>query len=208
MSYAINIKVQDGGTPYLRAVARAADPKTLKPIVGRSATNTIREHLFGMNQSRPNQLGGPRTQFYAQAARSTQFTDVDGGVVISINQVGIAQRYYGGVIRPKNAKYLTIPASPLAHGKRAREFAGLVVLYSIFTKQPYALAIGAVAYQDGKRVKNLSKRAGEIVFWLKKSVNQEPDPTVLPYDELIYARVERDVNQVIDRAIERAGGAT
>jgi hypothetical protein len=212
VSYAIRVKVQDGASNTVRALNRVTNPKTLSPIVGRSATNTIREHLFGLNQSRPNQLGGRRTQFYAQAARSTHFDEVPGGVLISINQVGIAQRYYGGEIKPKKGKYLTIPVHPAAYGKRAGEM-DLEVVFG-HDGRPIALAtkdsrgVSVRQTKSGKITKTQTGHRGEIMFRLVRSVNQKPDETVLPYDELIYARIERDVNQVIDRAIERGGGAT
>lgn len=208
MSIAISFEVQDTGTKILRTVSQAIQPARIGPIIGRSANNTIREHLFGVNASRPNKLGGKRTNYYAQAARATQFQMQGDAVIVSINQIGIAQRYFGGKITPKTAKFLAIPASPIAHGKRPREFAGLVVLWSIKTHQPFALAVGARAYADGKRVKNISNKEGEILFWLKKSVTQAPDKTVLPYDEQIDARIDRDVASYLDRITQRAGGAT
>lgn len=198
MSFSIRIDVRDRATPVVKAVDRALRPALVNPIIGRSATNTIREHLFGLNSTRPNQLGGRRTQFYAQAARSTQFQVEGDFVIVSINQVGIAQRFFGGIIRPKNSKYLAIPVHPSAHGKRPREFD----LELVFGKggKPIALAT------KGRASKRGSTRLGEIMFRLVKSVRQQPDPTVLPYSEQIGLRIERDVDSYVDRAIERASG--
>lgn len=209
MSIAIGIDVKDTGTPILRSVSRAIRPEALGPIIGRSANNTIREHLFGLNQSRPNALGGRRTQYYAQAARSTQFQIEGDTVVVSTNQIGIAQRYYGGTIKPKTAKFLTIPVHPAAYGKRAREF-DLELVFG-HGGQPIALATkasGSVSTLDSRGRIRKGHGFGEIYFRLAKSITQQADPTVLPYDELVESRIDKDVASFLDRAAQRTGGAT
>ena len=118
MSFSIIIARDEIG-PAARRLQIGLQPDRLFPIVGRSGVNTIREHLFGLNQTRPNAMGGARTNFYASAARGTHFDAVADGVKISINQVGMAQRYFGGVITAKKVKLLTIPACPEAYGHRA-----------------------------------------------------------------------------------------
>lgn len=224
MSVAIKIEIKDDITPSARMVQRGLQPDRLFPIIGRSATNTIREHLFGLNQIRPNALGGPRTNFYASAARSTHFDVVPGGVQISINHIGIAQRYFGGKISAgqstssasgKPTKYLTIPARAEAYGKRASEFPDLIVLRRGGHEhgEPFALARAvqdAVSFRRSKdgRYKLLKggERGGEILFWLKKEIDQEGDKTVLPYDDLISSRLDRDVGSYVDQLVQRAGG--
>jgi len=200
MSIAISIDVNDTGTPIVRAVSRAMQLEAIGPIIGRSANNTIREHLFGLNQSRPNALGGRRTQYYAQAARGTQFQFSGDTVIVSINQIGIAQRYYGGTIKPKTSKYLTIPVHPAAYGHRAREFD----LELVFGRggQPYALATKA-----GGKGKN-AHSVGEIYYRLVKSVTQQANPEVLPTNAEVDDAINTDVGSYLDRIVARAGGTT
>lgn len=203
--------LRDEVTPALMRLDGGLQRDRLFPIIGRSATNTIREHLFGLNASRPNTLGGPRTNFYAGAARSTQFQIVGDDVIVSINHVGIAQRYFGGTIRPKVAKYLTIPVHPKAYGHRAREFD----LELVFGRngEPIALATKANLItivrqkRNGEVTRTLGGRRGEIMFRLVKQVTQQPDPTVLPYTELIESRAQRDVTSYINRLVERQEGS-
>ncbi len=204
------VTIRDEARPALARLRRGIQHERLFPIIGRSATNTIREHLFGLNATRPNWLGGTRTNFYAGAARSTQFQIVGDAVVVSINHVGIAQRYFGGTIRPKVAKFLTIPVHPRAYGKRAREFD----LELVFGRDgiPYALATKANLVtiirqtKKGTVTRKLGGRRGEIMYRLVKQVTQKPDPTVLPHTELIETRVQRDIESYINRLIERQGG--
>lgn len=210
MSTAILINATNTAGPAARRVSRVIAPARLNPVIGRSVNNTVREHLFGLNQTRPNQLGGRRTNFYAQAARATNFKVIsDSEILVSIPQVGIAQRFFGGTIKPKGKKYLTIPAHPSAHGKRAGEFADL--RFAIVPGKGPALVLKTAI--KAKRVKGdntLSYTGGDLVvmFWLRRSITQKPDPTVLPYEELMTARVQDAVDAILLRAIAGSGGAS
>lgn len=217
MSVGIQISaVRDTATPALQRMAAAVQPGRLQAIIGRSAANTYKQHLLGLNQTRANALGGPRTNFYAAAARGTSFRVVGDDVVVSISSVGIRQRYFGGTIKPKTTKYLTIPAIPEAHGKRASEFQGLrfAIVPDEQGRQRPALVQGAQTLIRGRRSKGgvRFRAIGEIrervVFWLARSVTQQPDPTVLPYTELVETRVQRDVAAYLQLQIDRAGGAS
>jgi hypothetical protein len=210
MSFSIIIARDEIG-PAARRLQIGLQPDRLFPIVGRSGVNTIREHLFGLNQTRPNAMGGARTNFYASAARGTHFDAVADGVKISINQVGMAQRYFGGVITAKKVKLLTIPACPEAYGHRASEFPGLtfVVLGGKPALVRYAQTIlGSRTVKGQKRFYGKRKVEFQVMFWLKHSVDQAPDETVLPYTELIGTRIERDVGSYVERLYARAGDAT
>lgn len=213
MPLGIEIRIpRDDATPALARVRAGLQPEALRAIVGRSAVNTVRAHLFGVNQSRPNRLGGPRTNFYTQAARATSFRIVGDAVVVSIASVGIAQRYFGGTIRPVTKKFLTIPARAEAYGKRAGEFQDLEVL--VGRNGPYALARRSASLisigrrgADGRRaIGRRGSQGGEILFWLVKEVTQKPDPTVLPYNEQIEAAAQRDLTAYVNRLAERSGG--
>lgn len=181
----IRIAVTDTATPALRRLHAGLQPARLAPIIGRSARNAAREHLFGKDAA-GNRLGGRRTHYYGTAARGTNFTTEGDTVVVSIPQLGIRQRYYGGTIKPKTAKYLTIPVHPAAYGKRAREFSDLRVLFG--RGGPYALA----------------RKDGTVLYRLAKSVTQAADPTVLPTMEALGAAIRPDLEQHIARLTARA----
>lgn len=214
MSLAINIDTSGNAPRVVKAVAKAVQPERIGPVVGRSAVNTIRTHLFGVNNSRPNALGGRRTNFYATAARGTSFVVVPDGVIVSISNVGIRQRILGGTIRPKaGKKFLTIPATPEAHGKRASEFDDLVVVFGAGGR-PIGLA-HALFRRTRAQLKALPARLrvgttkavgqhGGMVFWFATSVTQKGDPTLLPYPEQIYSQARQDVNAFVQRAADRA----
>ena len=191
----------------LRRLQSACAPANLNPIVGRSAVNTFREHFFGLNQSRPNKLGGRRTGFYAQAARSTSSVATETGAIVSVNKEGIRQRLNGGEIKPgPGRQWISIPAIASAHGKLAREFNDL--RFVLIRSGGNALAAlkrvtghGRERIDSAGNVTGGGEILGAVVYWLKKSVTQKPDATVLPYDELIQSRIERDVSSYVTRRL-------
>ncbi len=199
--------LRDEARPALMRLERGLQRERLFPVIGQSASNTVINHLRGLNAIRPNALGGPRTNFYAGAAGGTHFNIVGDDVIVSINHVGIAQRYFGGTIRPKTAKYLTIPVHPKAYGKKARE----MDLELVFGRNGEPIALATKAHLvtiirqrvKGGITRKLGGRRGEIMFRLVKKVVQQPDPTVLPHEGFIESRAKRDVTEYINRLIER-----
>lgn len=202
LAFQISI-VNDKATPAVQSLRAGLAPEQLNPIIGRSARNTYRTHLFGINGQKANKLGGTRTNFYAAAGRATQFRVQGGAVIVSINQVGIGLRYFGGTVKPKVKRYLTIPAIPEAHGKRASKFPGL---FFSFEKHPKfgalmpCLVQGARSLLGRRRSKGTVKtffagsQARRVVFWLVKQATFKPDPSVLPYPELVEAEAARAVD--------------
>jgi len=189
--YSLSLRLEDKATPWLRRLAAEIHQDRIKPVVGRAGVNTIRKHLFALDRKRPNRLGGRRTHFYAGAARATQYSVISDGVIISINHVGIAQRYFGGKIFPVKAKRLAIPADAKAYGKRPREFTDLEPVFG--RSGVYALAKPIKGKRTAKR------RQESIYFFLVKSVVQKPDPTVLPeekeIEDICRKRVEEHLNK-------------
>lgn len=183
--------------------------EAINPVIGRAATNAVRTHLFGLNSTRANHLGGRRTNFFASAGRSTSFKVVGDLVVVSIAQIGIRQRFFGGTIKPKKAGgFLTIPVAPEAYGKRAREFSNLEIVFGQ-NGEPIALATKSTratqltATKGGKVVSRQIGRIGQLMFRLVRSVTQKPDPTILPYPEVVGAAVKIAVDDTLNRAVRR-----
>jgi hypothetical protein len=185
LSFKINLR--DTASARVKAVMEAMEPRNLNAVGMRAAVNITRAYLFQINSERANKLGGARTNFYAQAARGTQGELRPEGFVIGINQVGMGQRYHGGTITARNAKYLTIPVTAQAYGKRAREFQDLEFIRG----------------KDGKAVL-VKKGTGEVFYSLVPSVHQKPDPSVLPSEERYREGVAGAVEVYLDRVIERS----
>lgn len=182
---AVNVTSSGPAARFLAQVTSQLQPSRLMPRVGGSAQRLTQRHLRRLDRERPNQLGGRRTNFYGKAARGTFFTVAPEGVVVTVGQQGMRQRFAGGVITPVKARFLTIPATAEAHGKRAGEFSDLK--FAVIPGQGPALvrasdqfkAVGAKR-KDGTRRQQPVGSAGDVIFWLRKRVTQRPDPTVIP----------------------------
>jgi hypothetical protein len=188
----VTIQIQDRNVR--EAIGRLTSPSAargLRSVVGRAGRNLLKSHLLDLNTRRHRFGRG----FYAQAARGVNFISATEGVLLSINQVGIRQRYYGGLIKPGPGKqFLTIPNEdePAAFQSRAREIGNLVVRKEINPATgrlqwclEKALPHQEILVRKRKNGAAYIKRGrtfagGEVYYWLVRSVNQKPDPGVLP----------------------------
>jgi len=176
---AFTVHVIDNASPHITRLVELIQSKKMRSIMGRSVQQEVRSHLFNKDRTEPNQLGGKRTHFYGQAARSTRSEVEFDGFSVSVNHVGIRQRLRGGTIRPVKAKWLTIPAIPEAHGKRAREFGNLKFVW--LGRNPALVEVDATTVKRGKKgFRSEGETGGLVFYWLKKSVHQKGDPTVIP----------------------------
>lgn len=172
------------GMPLAQLIEQAT-PERAARIVAPAAANLFRTHLFRLNDERPNRLGGKRTNFFSQAAKSTSATANGATVAVNIAHVGIRQRVEGGTIRPTNGrKFLTIPARSEAYGTRAKEHNFLVPIF-------FKSGAGALVESNRSDRTSQTQQGGGVWFWLVKSVTQRADPTVLPNrDAVIGASVK------------------
>jgi hypothetical protein len=189
----LTIHIEDAGLREdLARFQHSISDASVKRVAGRSAVNRIKSHLRGLEQSRPNRLGGRRTHFWSNSADATNFQPVADGVEVSINQEGFAQRYFGGPIRPVNKRKLAIPFAARAHGRLPSDFGELQLVYG--RRGPYALAEPGPSNTARSR----------ILFLLADEVRQDPDHSVLPTDSDLHDSVLSDISSYIDRALSRS----
>jgi hypothetical protein len=211
--------VLDTATPLLSRLRDEAARGDLVLVGGRAAGQLVRDHLVQLNTERHRYGRG----YYAQAAQSVTVTKVGQGAAISITQTGFRQRLFGGPIDPVNSKFLTIPASPEAYGRRAGEFPDLEMTKTMDENGTLRWALvrrpsTPIRFQHRKQADGSIKtkivpgltRGAEVMFWLVAHVNQEPDPTVLPADDFIsataLAAMQRRFERLSDPASE--GGSS
>ncbi len=206
---------RDDASPLLQRVKDAAQIAGLSLVMARAIGILVKDHLVALNAER-HRYG---RNYYAQAARSVSARAAGGFALISITQIGIRQRLYGGRIMPGPGKqFLTIPAVPEAYGMRAGEFQDLHVgramnpagriQWALIRRASTAISIARRKRADGTiktSVRPGEMRAGgEVIFWLVRSVNQRADPSVLPTrQEMIatgVAAAERRLMRLQDRA--------
>ena len=193
----------DYATPALAEKLAQCRPQRLRNIVGPALARYVQTHLLGNG---PNKRGWPTTRFWPRAARSTSWWSnaASSNVIISINQIGVRQRYYGGIIRPVKAKALAIPISPVSYGHVPADFADLFLVKT--KKGAFLCQRGLELSASGRTVarkklggNNRRRRPAELHFLFKLSarVTQPGDKSIVPTgDELLavaMARVEEAV---------------
>jgi len=190
-------------TPSLHELREEMGVARLLNAIGPTAAQLTREHL----RSKPgNKRGWPSTRFWTRAARATSHARTTNSVVISINQIGVRQRYHGGPILPVKAKALTIPISSKSYGRKVKDFPDAFLLKT--KKGAYIVRRGEQISEKTGRIKRgagkgrPAKRVSaflEFLFKLSFGVNQEADPTVLPAEAELHAAVETRVQSIWDR---------
>jgi hypothetical protein len=201
----------------LQKKAQAIGKETDAAMVGaRGAANLVRNHLFNLDQSGANQMGGVRTHFYSSAAKSiTEPEQIgEGNVAFSITKVGLAQRWLGGTITAGKGissssggptKYLAIPARSEAYGKTPAEFDDLTF---VPTRAGHAMLVQALQTEMVKgKGKDFHTRevGGLVMFWLTTEVTQQPDPAVMPTEDDINEAARYSMDNYLSRLLATGG---
>ncbi len=204
MSIAI---LNDTASPEIRFLQANVTPHRMAAEIGPRFTRLVQRN-FLKKERQGNKNDWPSTHFYARAAESTNWQEGFGFVMISVNQIGVRQRLEGGEIKPTgDKKYLTIPAVAEAYGKRAGEFNNLKFAFvldpqnpgtvrpALVERQATNIKIGKIKKSGSRSITPTSSSTGQIaIFWLLASVNQKPDPTVLPSDD--------EFNEALDQSMD------
>ncbi len=182
----------DSATPALEAVRAGLQPGVLLPHFAEVVAQEMQANFFAL-EARGNRLGGPSTGYFATAAANTDWEqDGEDRVVVFSEQVGLAMRYFGGTIRAgkgtvqcgpnagDRTKYLTIPVTPEAYGKRACDIPGLSVLWG--ARGPYGLGriTRGTKATIGEVYGEPTAETHEVLFIFKEEVTIEADESILP----------------------------
>lgn len=173
----------------------AVQDEQIRLVMGMAMMEVIRDHFAEIAQDSEHhktaaRLGASITGVYEQARSGTDAPVVETDAVsVTIHQVAVAQRFYGGPIAPVSANWLTIPARSESYGKLAGEFDNL--MFILFPS-------GAAALVD-KDTKKQPFSTPDPYFWLVKHVTQPPDPTVLPDEDLIMSQALASAESYITR---------
>jgi len=205
VAVALTIDITDHASAMLGRLRQRMAPERMNKVIGASVARLVKDRLFARD-AQPNKSGWASQHFYSGAAKATTWTADASGAIISINKQGFRQRVEGGVIKPVNVKYLTIPACAAAYGKRAREFGNLKMQWgkrkdgTIGPVALVALEGGATQKKFRGRNDTVHERAiaqgkgskkGDVLYWLVREVHQAADDTILPTDaEIINAAID------------------
>jgi hypothetical protein len=207
MSDAFTIEMSGEGEAQqkIAKLHQAGLPAGLHSSIARKVADATRDHLKERDRNHPNKLGGKRSHFYWNAAETVQGSPTVEGAVITINQLGLRQRWLGGDIYPVHAKMLAIPARAEAYGVSPKDFPGDLTVIK-FRSGAMALVkdeqthtvddAGNIRVRSAERGQRKTRKrtVGLVEYWLKDHVYQAPDSDVLPSPETI-----------LNAAIEGAG---
>lgn len=166
--------------------AALQDKTALHEAMAAGVEAEISEHLLKLNSRSPN------TGFYGKAARNTLASANDERGLVSIQQRGIALRYYGGRVLPKEQKNLAIPTSnvPLAgtEGRKGPREVGPLAFIPARRGGPSVTTGYLVEGEEktitrgprkgGKRI--VPKEGGKLMYVLRGWTDHDADPSVLP----------------------------
>ncbi len=164
----------DSTMASLREVlGRVRKPEQMLKAIAKRAEEELKGHFRNRDANSPNKLGGQRKHFWQAVADSvTGEVDEAGSTVrLGIAHPHFAQKLYGGVIRAKSARVLTIPVTAEAYGKTTKEFETATGL-RLFLIKPHGTALLATRLQGAQEI--------QVQYVLKASVNQAADPEALP----------------------------
>lgn len=203
--YGIAIEVHSGDVmAALSRVETGAQFRQVVNIIGRAGVNHMRDHLRAYNDAHPNAMGWPRSNFFAAAARATNYRLGANSVDLTVSHTGIAQRYYGGEIKPVNAKVLALPAVAEAYGRRPGEFNNLELVGSrkhgflaLVERQSDAISYGRRRKDGSRKIKQGKKLGGRIMYWLVPKVTQKGDPAVLPTPEALGGAIRERMSEYL-----------
>lgn len=173
------------------------DSETLHSTMAFGVEAAWREHLDSEGYTtRTNKLGGKSTGFWKGASQSIASEASADGATVSMSQRGVALQYFGGIVKPVNAKALSVPVDPSAHGVYARQYPGTLAFI------PAGRAFGPVRRGGSRgdfvgflvrgetytitRGKNKGKEGtrpvpgGDTIYVLMTQTTHQPDPNIVP----------------------------
>lgn len=208
------IQIEGEGMQMLRQLdAALVNRVELHHDIAIRVENETRDWLTELAKSRhktADALGATPTGHLERAAESVTSAFDDDGATITVTSPGITRAFDDLTITPgPGKKYLTIPATAEAYGKRAGAFNDLRL--AIFRKDgAYLLALvkadqSSLATRESSGFGIESQRARgsaaplkaaqrpPVYYWLKQSVTQKQDRSLLPSDALLMKAADEGV---------------
>jgi hypothetical protein len=194
--FQVEFKIKGNADAVLdQVISLIKDKKGLLQVVGRRAAEELKNHFAILEGEHPNKMGGKRSHFWRQVRDAVQVPQLLGTeqVVVAIANPVIAHKVgigpAGGWIRPKEKKWLSIPAIAEAYDKSPLEYAegGGTDHDLVFIKKSEETAFLAqvkITKTDDQSVEKTKQKVEmTIVFVLKKKVYQAPVPYAMPTAE-------------------------
>lgn len=216
MGTKITVRItEDTASPALLAIARSLEDRTgLHGALAGRGERVLRDH-FAQRESEPNKRGWPKQHFWDQIRGATAVSRVDReGAEITVNDPRLAQKIYGGEIKPgAGKKYLALPAIAEAYGRSPGGVPNLHPLIRMISGERRVIALaenlaseikfGRLKKDGSRTVTQTASRIGTIWYWLVKSVNQPKDQRALPtneeFEQALLEEAETYARRIVNR---------
>lgn len=161
-----------------------ADLRPLHAKMAVDATEFTRDYLRGLDRHKSAEsLGAKPTGFRAKNAQALEADSDDEAAIIRVpRSTGLGRAFHDVVITPGSGRtYLTIPGCAETYGKHVRDFPADTFAFTIMAGR-YPVLVWREAGGN--------HRGWTLAYWLRRSVTQKQDRTLLPTDAA-YAEIGR-----------------
>jgi hypothetical protein len=197
MSLSVDIQITGNAQKMLAKLdAKLVNRTELHHDIATRAENTVRDWLISLAGKRKNRFNAPSSDYFALAAASVGSESDATSATVNVTSPGITRAFSDITITPGNGKkYLTIPATAEAYNKRAATFNDLRLAF--FKNGLLALVRPNKDAPKGERP--------PVYYWLKKSVFQKQDRTLLPSDKLLQSAAEEGASDWLKSSAQSDG---
>jgi len=151
---------------------RDAGRRELYGAAANSVAILVRDHIANLGRSRhksADRLGAEPTKFLGKAAQNTTWRADETSGTVTIPAPGFNRAFRDIEILPRSWRFLTIPAVAESYGMRAGRLQAQG--WKIWRPKGRKFLMGSIRGKDAK-----------ILYWLKESVVQKKDRSLLPSD--------------------------
>jgi len=222
----VSVIIEDNSRTILVEVqGQVKNRAGLNKVLANRWADELKDHFRSKNAT-PNKLGGRRTNFWNGVADDTGVTGVtEEGAVLTVASQAFRLHLNGGTVKPKQAKALTVPIVPEAHGIFARTYEQKYgrKLFTISPHVPLLFERSNAGTQSltGKtdgRVRVRGNRPGEMVskpvkiaartqirpvYYLADSVTIDRDEDAMPSRETIEAALIEEATDFLERSMKK-----
>lgn len=187
----------------LRRGDEVLSPESVAKVAVEAAADVVRDHFITLSRTRHRPA--QRLNYYLQAADSVIRETQGGDALIRIPHAGVAQRLYGGTIKPSGRVSAVTgrPVRRLAIGLSGTPGEGHVpadfgTLFCVLKKGAKRGDLSQTAFLVRKQGAGL-----QYLFALVSEVTQNPDPGVLPADAALLDAAAESILDLYDAATQR-----
>lgn len=219
MSVSVDIQIEGNARKLLSKLdAKLINREELHHDIAVRAENTVRDYLISLAGSRhatADRLGATPSGHLERAAESVHSESDESAATVSVTSPGISRAFGAVTITPGSGKkYLTIPATAEAYNKKAGAFndlrlaffkGGLLGLVKADQSRLSDRRAGGFGVESKAAKADKTKERPPVYYWLKKSVTQKQDRTLLPSDKLLQSAAEEGTRDWLKSFVQSDG---